>query len=49
MEHALTVDPVTVARIADAGLPLVAQPSFIVAKAHDFEVTPVPAPILMMP
>ncbi len=49
MEHALTVDAATVARIAEAGLPLVAQPSFIVTNAHDFEVTPVPAPTLMMP
>jgi predicted amidohydrolase YtcJ len=49
IEHVMTPDPHLVGRLADEGLPVVAQPAFLAVYGHDLEVTPVPEPLRLMP
>ncbi|WP_088319688.1 amidohydrolase [Kineosporia sp. R_H_3] len=49
LEHAMALAPDAAARIADAGVPVVTQPAFLAVYGHDLEVTPVPAPLRLLP
>lgn len=49
LEHAMTLDPQGARRLALAGVPVVAQPSFLTVFGHDLNIAPVPEPLLLMP
>ncbi|WP_433532868.1 amidohydrolase [Micromonospora sp. CA-263727] len=49
IEHAMVCDPATARRLADAGVQVVAQPSFLYDLGAELTMLPLPAPLTLIP